>query len=165
MGLTQVERNRRERQVLIMAALLVPWILIVANDQARTLYVLADPNCTQIDFERTRIDFAYDPNQIVGSLLPPVERPAGKFNWFGHVCDAEGDPVLITLQAAPAGLTLDVNDAGAVVTLAGELGPGLHAVVFHMVDVPPAGVARPAERNVTLLVRVAERANTPPVLY
>ena len=156
------ERNRMERNVsLVLLVFFVGVMMLVVH--GRTLVILEDPNCVQLDYDRGLVPFAYDVNAVVGALLPPYECTAGKVNWRGRWCDLEGDPVTITVESAPTAMTLTFDEPAQICTLAGELPVGVHAVVFRLVDVPLN--AKPKDRQVTLLINCLPRPNTAPALY
>lgn len=148
----------------IVGVLILGGIVVWAT-HGRILYVVADANCVQVSIDPNTVDFPVNAElalQVRGALLPPAHARAGKFNWRGRYCDPEGDPVTITLATAPAGMSLSF-EPGQIAVVAGELTAGVHVIVFHLVDAPTN--APPAAADVTLLVKVDARPNTPPVLY
>jgi len=127
------------------------------------LAALEDPNICAQPVWIGPAPFAFDPNLVVGLLIDCHEVRAGKFNRTGRVCDPDGDPVDVELLAGPAGMEVTQDLEASTWTLAGELAPGLHAIVVCAIDRPLYG--DPNETVVTILVNAERPPNRAPVLY
>lgn len=130
---------------------------------ARRLGSLDDPNICLQPVWIGPAPFAFDPNAIQGLLIDCHQVRAGKFNRTGRVCDPDGDPVDVELLAGPAGMDVTQDVEASTWTLAGELAPGLHAIIVCAIDRPLYG--DPNETIVTILVDAVRPPNRAPVLY
>jgi len=128
-----------------------------------TFGALDDPNACLQPVWIGPAPFACDPNIVQGLLIDCHQVTAGKFNRTGRVCDPDGDPVDVELLAGPAGMEVTQDLEASTWTLAGELAPGLHAIIVCAVDRPLWG--DPNETIVTILVDAVRPPNRAPVLY
>ncbi|NLZ06663.1 MAG: hypothetical protein GXY19_15970 [Phycisphaerae bacterium] len=128
-----------------------------------TFASLDDPNVCLQPVWIGPAPFPYDPNMIQGLLIDCHAVTAGKFNRTRRVCDPDGDPVDVELLAGPAGMEVTQDLEASTWTLAGELAPGLHAIVVCAIDRPLYG--DPNETIVTILVDAERPPNAAPVLY
>lgn len=108
------------------------------------------------------VPFDHDPNAIVGLLIDCHQVTAGKFNRTAEACDPDGDPFTIEVLSGPPGVGVTHDVAAGTWTLAGELGPGVHAIVVRAIDAPLYG--DPIATVVTILIE-ATPPNRAPVLY
>jgi hypothetical protein len=155
------ERNRTERGWILLGCACLVLFGIYQAVQGTGLYVVRDPNCVQTTWGAV-VPFAFDPNATAGILLHVEQVTAGKYNRVGTYCDPEGDPVTVELLAGPAGVQITQNREGQTWTIAGELLPGVHAIIVRAVDDPKNG--EPNDVVVTVLVEARPRPNTPPVV-
>jgi hypothetical protein len=130
----------------------------------RPLYVLADANCAQVDQDPNYVPFLYDPNKIVGHLIGAVEcYHKLPLVLPGQWCDPDGDPVVVTLSAAPSWLSMTVDQETRSFLLVGEPPKmGLTYVVLTLADIPPDG--SPAVIQATILLNTLPRPNSPPTV-
>lgn len=142
---------------------------------ARQLVVLAadaSADCVQVNYDVRLVSYAIAPDAVRGSLLPPVPgepsiwtlRP-GKWNRVRAICcDPNGYDVDVAYAGGTlSNVTVDVNNVDHTWTCAAELMPGDHVLYFEATNRPRFGL--PAKRTVTIVFRVPEPANGPPVLY
>ncbi len=130
----------------------------------RALYLLPDPNCTQVDQDPNYVKFAYDPNQVVGHLIGAVDcYHKIKMNLPGSYCDPENDPVLIALESSPAWISMTSDPLARTFMLAGEPSHvGVDYIVLTLTDIPPDGAPKVTEA--TILLNVLPRPNSAPVV-
>ena len=150
--------------IAIVSTLVVLSVLAVAGTPLATCQLPAgDPNaaCVPVPADPTTAGFSIDPNQVVGTLLPPRVAQAGKFNHVLRACDPDGDAFTVELIDSPLGWTITAGPG--TVLIAGDLPVGVSYARFRVVDAPTN--AGPAEGMYTLAVRGLPRANTAPVLY
>lgn len=150
--------DRRTFVTLVFLCVIAPCggtVLIVAEAGAG--------DCIQVTTDATRASWTVDPDKIVGFLLPPIPTDpnqwtvtAGKYNRVGTFCDPNGDPVVITLESAPASMSIVQDNDRHTWTIAGDLEPGPHYIVVKAVDVPRYGTP------ITTVVTVAVLATVPP---
>lgn len=109
------------------------------------------------------VPFEHDPNEIVGLLIDCHQVTAGKFNRTAEACDPDGDPFTIEVLSGPPGVGVTHDVAAGTWTLAGELAPGVHAIVVRALDAPLYG--EPIATVVTILIEATPPPNRAPVLY
>jgi len=103
-----------------------------------------------------------EPNDVAGTLIDVERVVAGKYNRNGRACDPDGDPIAIELIAGPPDLTIDLDGETSTWSIACELAPGIHALVFRARDQPVYG--DPCDLTVTILVEATAPPNAAPVL-
>jgi hypothetical protein len=134
-------------------------LLFVGVGLARPLHVWAgevyDPNT---------VPFEHDPNAVVGTLLGTVTQRAGVAGTVkGSYWDPDGDPVIVALMQAPAGMEIANDPNQQSYSLAWlPVDEGVYPVVLSATDVPASGT--PLTAVGTILWRVLP-ANRQPMFH
>jgi len=165
--------NVRERSVLELVIAMglmaiIAWIGMAIGScrpepaAGSMLLAIDDPNACIQTVWGGPLPAGVEPNDVAGTLIACETIVAGKYNRTGRACDPDGDPIDVELVAGPPDLTIDLDREASTWSIACELAPGLHALVFRARDQPRWG--DPCEVTVTVLVDAIAPPNERPVL-
>jgi len=147
------ERRRWEFEILVWLGLGLAGAVQIGR--GTQFFAIADGDC--LDQPSLELPAWADPNETAGHLIGVERVTAGKYNRTGPYCDPEGDPVRVELLRAPTGFSVSIDPNARTWSLAGELAPGVHAIIVRAIDEPQFG--EPNDVVVTLLIEATPRPN------